>query len=146
MSPRWRYFIPGYLWALPHTLLGLLLAPFYGIKSVRWSQGCLEFVVSALDEAGAQTHGWIIFYRSAQIRGNTNVRIHERVHVVQGFIGGPFYILAYIMNFFWGLITPPDKLYQHEPRWARAYRKIWFERQAFRIEAANPKGWGHIEG
>ncbi len=103
MSPRWKWFLPGYLWALPHTLVGLLLALVYRAHSFRWSDGCLEAIGGRIKGGttriwgtpAAQTHGWLIFYADEVYRTHSPFRVHERAHVVQGFIGGPLFVLAY---------------------------------------------------
>lgn len=128
-----------------HTLVGLVLAIPYGAHSWRWSSGCLEAETKRmLGHPWAQTHGLVIFYANGEARKLAAIRVHERVHVVQGF-AGPLFMLAYGLCFLWGLIRPPAK-FEGLPRWYAAYRSIWFERQAYRIqdqfsEGKRPDAW-----
>jgi len=131
-----RYYIPLYLWALPATLVGLLLAIAYRAHSFRWSQGCLEAVSSHIFfHPTAQTHGFLIFYESEAARNVIPMRVHERIHVIQGFVGGPFFMLAYALDFFQGFVRRGFK------NWQGAYRQIVFERQAYRLQGTEG-AWG----
>jgi len=133
LSPKWRWFLPGYVWALPHTLVGLLLAIFYKTRSWRWSSGCLEVIADRIiGNPAAQTHGWLIFYSNEETRELRRLRAHERVHVVQGFIGGPLYVLAYSASFLWHWIRL--KLADASAPWLWAYQLNWFEDMAYRLE------------
>ena len=144
MSPNWKYFIPGYLWALPHTLVGLVLMLWYRPESWHLRDGCLE-AISSRDLiggpwVGAQTHGWIVFYRDQDMYLRKSLRIHERCHVAQGLVGGPLYMLAYGIHFLW--LWKVKGL-----EWKAAYRNIVFEAQAYRIEGEyiegnRPGAWG----
>ena len=79
----------GYIWALPNTLVGLLVMLAYIPTSIRWSRGCLEVVpLWIADDPGAQTWGWLVIYCHANARDDAALRVHERVHVKQAFIGG----------------------------------------------------------
>jgi len=94
MSPYWKYFLPGYVLALPNTLLGLVLGLIYRAHSWKWSNGCLETIggtntkgeTRIFGKPGAQTHGWLIFYDTEHSREDWRLRTHERVHVVQAFL------------------------------------------------------------
>jgi hypothetical protein len=133
MSPYWKYCFPGYLWSLPHTLVGLVLALVYRAHDFRWSSGCLECTAGTLPDGrtriwgrpGAQTHGWLIIYASEKNRTHQTLRAHERVHVVQGFIGGPLFALAYVAFFLWFFAGQGFK------DWHLAYMKNPFEIQAY---------------
>jgi hypothetical protein len=113
---RYLLRILGYLWSLPHTLIGVLaLLTVYFPKSIRWKNGALEVVVRwhliprGLDRTGdgdvddpedfrtgGQTHGIIIFLRDEEAREGVRLGNHERVHVVQCMIfGGVLYPLMY---------------------------------------------------
>ena len=145
MSDRWRYFATGYVLALPHTLIGLLLCLVYRAHSWRWSDGCIECIAGdrIWGKPGAQTHGWLIVYRDDAARERADLRVHERCHVVQGMLGGPLYMLAYGLHF--GvrfLIGSRHEAYPvHWPRWKHAYRGIWFEEQAY-ARQHRADGWG----
>ena len=100
--------ILGWIWTLPHTLFGVLcLLTVYFPKSIRWSDGALDVVVrwnlipkgfdrtgdGDVDDpkdfkTGAQTHGFIIFYRDERTSRRESLRCHERVHVVQCMVLG----------------------------------------------------------
>ena len=95
----------GYLWALPHTLLGaLLLLTWYLPKTLRWRDGALEVVVRRRyliggKWVGGQTWGWIIFFRDVDQQKRRGLQHHERVHVKQALIGGPYYAFAWLFWF-----------------------------------------------
>ena len=139
-----KYIAPlGYLWALPHTIAGLLVAvTYYWPKDWRWSQGCIECIPRRTliggKWVGAQTWGFLIFYADKEERLRAPLRVHERVHVIQAFIGGPFYPLAYGLHW---LVLWPFK------GWKNAYFMVWAERWAYRVQAEYQKGqkpnaWG----
>ena len=140
----------GLIWSMPHTIVGLLLCIVYRPRKVRWSDGCLEFVSPRIwgVERGAQTHGLVVFYSEDLLRYNEPLRVHERVHVLQGFIGGPFYPLLYVLHFAFNFavgIGPNIPT----PRWHRAYAAICFEQQARRItnewyDGKRPGQWGEL--
>jgi len=125
----------GYVWSAPLTLIGLLLAVLYRPTSWRWSDGCLEAIAGdrIIGRPGAQTHGWLIYYRDERARDDARLRRHERVHVRDGMVGGVLYGVAYALTFAWWFVfapaTPADW-----PRWKRAYYRSWFERRARRAE------------
>jgi len=142
MRYHWYYF-PGYLWALPATIVGLLLVLIYRPKVWRWSDGCLEAITNKpmIGKPAAQTHGWLIYYRDDVVRSNPGLRVHERIHVLQGFVGGPLFMLAYVLHFLWlfAMTGFGD--------WKTAYMRIWAERQAFRAQrefnsGLRPGAWG----
>jgi hypothetical protein len=137
------WFLPGYLWSLPGTVLGLILAVWYWPRQWRISEGCIEAVAGdrIFGKPGAQTHGWLIYYRDEKARDRQGLRVHERVHVVQGFVGGVFYMLAYGLHFLWNFAKNRFR------DWDSAYRAIWAEKQAYRIQAEfnqgkRPDAWG----
>lgn len=133
----------GYIWATPNTLVGCLLALYYWPRAWCISEGCIEAIPrrTMLGNPGAQTHGWLIYYRSEASRSNKRLRVHERVHVRQGFIGGPFFMLAYAASFAWFYLKNP------QAGWYQAYMQIPFERTAYAYDAAyargeHPGAWG----
>jgi hypothetical protein len=131
----------GYLWSLPNTLIGLLLALPYGGRMWRWHKGCIEIVTKRmLGKPSAQTWGCVIFYQSSSHRDSPALRVHERVHVVQSFKLGVFFLLAYAIHFGW--------LWLRNGRdYHAAYRGIWAEKEAYRIQdefrlGERPDAWG----
>jgi hypothetical protein len=119
-----------YLWALPNTLIGLLLVPTAMLPRGRMQviDGVLEAhgpVISAVlrhgapipNGASAITFGHVVLARDSSSLEAT--RAHERVHVRQCEIWGPAFIPAYLMAGLWGLITGTG-----------AYTGNYFERQA----------------
>jgi len=134
MSPKWKWYLPGYILALPHTLVGILIAlVFYRCHSWRWSDGCLECIGGTNSEGRsriwgrpmAQTHGWLIISEDRYAQLDIDIRVHERVHVVQGFIGGPLYVLAYGAHFLYTFARGGGK------DWYATYAANPFERQAY---------------
>lgn len=145
--------LPGYIWSLPLTVVGLIFALVYVPRSVRWSRGCVEVVpLWILGNPDAQTWGWLIFYRSRVARAEGDLRVHERVHVVQAFWGGMFFAAAYGAHWLWlFLFDPPERVgaldLAGEARWYRAYRGVYFEKVAYRVQAEyrqglRPGAWG----
>ncbi len=125
----------GYLWSTPQLIvLGLPLALIYRAHSWRWSDGCLEAIGGdrIWGRPGAQTHGWLIFYATERQRRHAPLRVHERVHVLQAFVGGPLYTLSYGLHWLW--LFPLAGGDGHAPRWRRAYYRVWAERQAYRVQ------------
>jgi hypothetical protein len=123
-----------YLWALPNTLLGLLLVlPVVVTRgSVRVVDGVLELhgwflscmlrgCVAIPGGAAAMTLGHVVLARDE--RSLCATRRHERVHVRQCELWGPAFIPAYLAAAAWGFITGRG-----------AYRGNYFERQAFQEE------------
>lgn len=138
MNPRWRYFLPGYLMNLPMTAFGILLCIFaYNARHWRWSRGCIECIGGdrIIGKPGAQTWGFLIVYKDEYQRSRVDLRVHERVHVVQGMIGGPIYALTYGLSFLWFWVASGFG------PWKAAYHKIPYEIQAYRIGDL-AKGWG----
>jgi hypothetical protein len=134
MSRAWRWFLPGYVLAAPHTILGLLLAIVYRCHSWQWRDGVLtclggtfqrdgKTITRIWGRPGAQTHGWLLVAADEDQRSRSDLRVHECVHVVQGFCG-PLYMLAYGLSFLaiWAWRRGP---------WTDAYERIPFEVQAY---------------
>jgi len=152
---RYVGYVIGVIWSMLHTLFGLLLVLIYWPRSIRWRKGCIEMVATRIigfkkPASGAQTHGIIIYGTDLAALNNIPLGVHERKHVIQGFVLGPFYPIAYVLHFLvlyvkvkagWtdGIGTGAA--------WKRAYRMIVFERQARRAEIAYesgnaPDAWG----
>lgn len=157
MSRLWKYFLLGYLVALPCTLLGLIAAPFYGAHSWRWSDGCLEAIAPRIwGRPAAQTLGWIIFYADEGYRARVDFRVHERVHVVQAFLvqlvavvtigawalfaqwpwwaDAPYLAFASLPFTFGYALLHFALFFTHGRDWYAAYRNNPFEVQAYARE------------
>ena len=138
MSRRWKWFLPGYILALPGTLIGLLLLPLYGVQGIYLSDGCIEVETRRAMLGGkfvaAQTWGNLIYYRGA-FRDSARLRVHERVHVWQAMVfTWPLQARAYVGHYVINLATGLDHY--------EAYRGIIHEKQAYRLE--NKEGvWGN---
>jgi hypothetical protein len=119
----------AYLWASPTTLLGVLPA-----LSTRVTGGRLDVVDGVMEVSGgfaasllrcrwvganAMTLGHIVLGVDAAALDST--RAHERVHVRQAEICGPFFVPAYLAASAWAWL-----------RGRHYYRDNWFERDAFR--------------
>jgi hypothetical protein len=126
-----------YLWALPTTLVGLLLAGVVLATGGRaaWVAGVLEarggWIRRALRRfpfargGGAVTLGHVVLGTSRSALAAT--RSHERVHVAQCERWGPLFLPAYVALSLWALA-----------RGAHGYRDNRFEREAFE-KAARPR-------
>lgn len=97
MSRKWRWVLPAYLWCLPMAMAGFIISLlFYRAHSWKWMDGILTCVGGKNEDGttriwgqpNAQTLGWVVIYDTEESRLETNLRVHEAVHVVQGFIGG----------------------------------------------------------
>lgn len=140
---KWRWFLPGYLWSLPLTLIGFVLCLVYRAHSFKWHEGVLTCLAGKLPDGrtriwgrpGAQTHGWLVICADEGQRQRQDLRVHEYVHVKQAFVGGVLYGLAYGLLF---LVIWTTKGFGP---WHDAYRANPFEVQAYAIGDAK-KGWG----
>jgi hypothetical protein len=139
----------GYIWALPLTVVGLLMAIIYLPRKASWHDGCLEMQPRwMIGNPDAQTLGWIVYYRNDKMRANKGLRVHERVHVRQGMRGGVFFGLAYGASWLWYLIFPKENAH-YKPRWFAAYMSIWAEVTAYRIQwefhqGKHKNAWGSV--
>ena len=130
MSRLWRYFLPGYVWALPLTLFGLVLALYYRPARFYWADGCVEMVLPRNryliggKGVGGQTFGNVIFYRDRYARAWAPLRVHERCHTVQGMLLGVFFVPAYVLPFLFRLLVL-------RIGYDASYRNGWAERQAY---------------
>jgi hypothetical protein len=120
-----------YLWALPTTAIGILVAAltlFTGGRA-RFHTGVLEVwggfstwflqkIVPLPGGATAMTLGHVVIARDPA--AHTQTRAHERIHVRQCERWGPFFIPAYLLT----------SLYL-KARGKDAYRDNPFERDAF---------------
>jgi len=128
---KWHHwYLLGYLFSLPNTLLGLVLALVYWPRQWRFSGGCIEAVAGdrIFGKPGAQTWGFLIYYRDEHVREVADLRVHERVHVVQGFYLGPLFLVAYGLHFVWLWVA------QGFGDWRAPYHRVWAERQAYQVQ------------
>lgn len=140
--------IAGYLWSLPHSLLGLLMSAIYWPRKWRWSDGCLEAISERIwGNPAGQSWGWIIYYSDEQIAAMTMIRVHERVHVKQAFWLGPLFPISYVLHFLWLYLFAAPETPMQVSRWKRCYYEIWAEKQAYRVQGEyfrgiRPGQWG----
>lgn len=133
MSPRWRWFLPGYIWALPVTIAGLFMAVVvYRCTSYKWIEGVLTCVSPGpmWGNPDGQTLGWISMYSSEAERDTPYMRVHEFTHVWQCFVLGIFWAILYGLFFFFVWCG------QSFGPWYNAYRANPFEDQAYNNEDA----------
>lgn len=137
MNKRWKYFIPGYLWALPSSMVAFTIAAvFYRATDWRWSDGCLEAIGGAgrmWGNPGAQCVGNVIVYKDERHRSHPDVRSHERVHAWQSMMLGPLFLPVYFA--IWGVLWL---------RFRNGWTTYWrhpMETQAYRL-MANEDAWG----
>ncbi len=120
-----------YLWALPNTVLGLL------VVAIAMLTGDRIQVISGVLEAHGRTLSWLL--RHFPIRGGASAmtlghvvigrdrdcldrtRDHERVHVRQYELWGPLFLPAYVISSLIAALSGRD-----------FYRDNVFEREAFR--------------
>ena len=144
MSPKWRFFVPGYIWAAFNTLIGVILSFFYHAHSYRWEKGVLTCVAHREDvigHPGGQTWGWLIIYTDPRYRTESwaaGLRRHEHKHVWQGLVFGPLMLLAYAGIFLYHYFTEQK---DEEPGWRDDYLRNNFEVNA-RHEEDHIGGWG----
>jgi hypothetical protein len=120
-----------YLWALPTTILGIVVAILSLVSGgrARWHSGVLEVhggfaslflrkLVPMAGGASAMTLGHVVIARDRECLDWT--RTHERVHVRQCERWGPLFVPAYFCGALYARL-----------RGGRAYRDNPFEREAF---------------
>ncbi|QRO00267.1 hypothetical protein JRI60_15190 [Archangium violaceum] len=120
--------LAGYLWALPVTMVGLLLTlPFAQLDSVD-EEGILHFVVVPGSPIGwymrhfritAFAVGAVVAYAGADGPRQVRLMRHERAHVVQTLFLGPLFLPLYGLASLWQFA-----------RGRHPYRDNWFEVQA----------------
>jgi hypothetical protein len=87
--------LPGYIWALPLSLVGGVKAWRRGIVSWRWWHGCLELVVRELDEGTEEcVRGWVVLHAQDEVIYD-QTRYHALRHVHQSLVLGPLAPLAF---------------------------------------------------
>jgi hypothetical protein len=123
-----------YVWAGPNTLIGLIFVPVVWLSrgGAQVVDGVLELYGGALAPllrhvvpldggAAAITFGHVVLARDR--RALTLTRAHERAHVRQYELWGPFFIPAYILASLWAAVKGKG-----------AYHGNAFEEQARRLE------------
>lgn len=120
-----------YLWALPTTALGLMLAPLAVVTG-----GGLQIVEGVMEVHGGAIR-WLLIYATVMKGGASAMtlghvvlgldrrtleksRAHERIHVRQCERWGPLFIPAYLLASLWQLL-----------RGRRPYLDNPFEREAY---------------
>jgi len=143
MKPWMRraLFVPGALWALPNTLLGLLLGVpslMFGAR-VRFSDGALVFLRYPWGPGGALTLGNTMLCTHATLDGacrsyaerhglcppggaQHRLGDHERAHVYQAMVLGVFFLPIY---FLCGGISARNRFEQAADRYAETGRGWW---------------------
>lgn len=140
----------GWLWALPVTLVGLAVFAFLGPHDFRWRRlgyhgaGWILECNVRRNPGGfaAITFGVLQGYR---IAATNQLRAHEDVHVLQGFLFGPLDLVIYGACFgalfVWSLAAGRDERGDVAPEagarerlraaWRAAYRRHPLERWAY---------------
>lgn len=137
MSPRWRFYYLGYLLALPMTLIGIAAALILGARRFAWVSGVIECVTPRLGWAAAMTFGQVVMYRDPYLKTIGELAVHERTHVVQGFVLGPLQPILYGVFFAYAWARNPAGGFE------AAYRANPFERHAYAVgDRAKPGDWG----
>lgn len=132
----------GYLWALPATLVGLVLTFAVGRPvEFAWFDGVIEVVPKRILGGGwisGQTWGWLVMYADHAARRRRPIRVHERKHVRDNFWMGVFFYLVYGVNYLinrcrrsklvgeGNLIAMSTRMGHQE-----AYRALWQEKRAY---------------
>jgi hypothetical protein len=125
----------GYVWATPTTLffLILFLLPmwFFGqFKPLRWADGAWEWVIvkdsffyAIYGEAwAATTLGYCIMLNPDYV-DNPMTHVHERRHVWQNWVLGPFFLLVYFIGY---LISFVRGIWLHKTEHTNASVGWWF--------------------
>lgn len=99
MNRHWRWYLPGYVFVLPMTLIGIVIGlVFYKARRWYFHDGVLGAVAGTARDGStliwgkpwAQTLGWVVFYDSEPARDLVELRVHEYTHVTQAFLGSLF--------------------------------------------------------
>jgi hypothetical protein len=98
----------GYVWAAPTTVAGLalVLLPMWVLRQARpgpWRDGAWEWTVAAGSRFwrryargwGATTLGWCILFATPE--DAVSLAVHERRHVAQNLVLGPFFLPVYAL-------------------------------------------------
>ncbi len=140
----------GFLWCLPNTILGLLLAIPYGARDFAWEDWCIKCTVKrAIGNPGAQTWGVMVMavgdhnrirIESKALATSRRLWRHERRHTRQAFVFGVLMLVAYSMEWIARFLFKPGPTIEkymetrHKgkgaKRWFRAYWRLSWERDA----------------
>ena len=158
-----------------HTLVGVFLMVPYGVEKIRWRAGAIEIVAKTKEamargrktevtriffRPAAQTWGLIIFFADERALKDESLQVHERVHILQTYLFGAFYLLTYALAFgvlfaivkadldWWERKVYPDGSTDDDV-W-HAYRKIPWEIWAYwkdgKVERGELVGaWGSFD-
>ena len=129
MSPmRKVLWFAGYVWALPVTILGLMLAMLFAHLESVDEEGILHFVVQPGGPLAwslrrfhidAFSLGAVITYSTEDGPRQIRLMRHERAHVMQTLVLGPLFLPLYALASLWQLA-----------RGGHPYRDNWFEVRA----------------
>lgn len=170
MSERWKWYLPGHVFNLPGTVIGLLilmaLFPWMKPDAIRWRQGMIHVrCKNILFQPGAQTWGVLIFAKPdepSRLRwGDVGLFVHEHTHGWQSaMMTYPVYAILWLGH--WGIRfarnapAPPEAIEKNPKYWNerasrlwRAYRGIFLERHAYNVEDKFNQGkidnaWGAV--
>jgi hypothetical protein len=103
----------GYLWTLPNTVLGVLLAFLGGCRPVAFRHGALWFVAMkyspwrwwAAQGFAAITFGGVVIMATETVLALPEMVRHEMRHFWQFRILGPFYLPVYLGHGVWLYLT-----------------------------------------
>ena len=146
-----------------HTLVGILLMSVYGVDKWRWRAGAIEVMAGKKADGttriwfkpGAQTWGLVIFCADGRNFESESLHVHERVHILQTYLFGVFYLLTYALAFgaLFAIVKAKldwwERNAQDDDVW-HAYRKIPWEIWAYakqgRFERGEFQGtWGSFQ-
>lgn len=133
--------VPGVIWTLPNTMVGLLLGAIgmpFGARA-RWRQADIALVFDhwPWGPGGAMTVGNVILYTGASLDVSCRtyahragwceepgVRLcdHERAHVYQYMVLGPLFLPAYLAC---GGVSVRNRFERAADRYARTGRGWW---------------------
>jgi hypothetical protein len=128
-------YVLGFVWALPLTLFGLLLVPWYWPKDIKWDKAHRVLLIQVKDiklkfgqHPTGQTFGVVVLVTHDFNVLNPVLVVHEAEHVYQGFLWGilfgPAYGIACIIA---------------AAKGGHFYRDNWFEIKARAAAAASLK-------
>ena len=157
------------LFIVTHTLMGILLMIPYGVDKWRWRAGAIEVLAKRKKDGttriwfkpGAQTWGLVIFCSNDyNYAGNAPLQVHERIHILQTYLFGAFYLLTYALSFavLYALVLCEFDWWDRRVNsrgildddvW-HAYRMIPWERWAYGVQGEFERGeregeWGSFK-
>lgn len=141
MNRNWKWFLPGYVLALPGTLIGLVLLLWYGRSEALLREGVINVVIKRQyliggRWVGAQTYGNVVFYRDHNMLAIKRLRVHEHTHVWQAMVfTWPIMAIWYGLQYFFGRVAG----FNHYD----AYHQLDWEQHARETEKViEPHEWG----